>query len=582
VLYLAEVFQRKGGIMGGSKAELKLLACQRTEQNWTAVTNEEVIAADEAARFSSGALLLVDLTASKQVQRLQEAGRPLVSILQNFSRLQEKFKTQEEEIEQWKQSLTYQSQELNRREMEMEARREQLEQLEEDFEQLEQQRQQMEGTRGEIDGLRGELERRQQELEGAWDHLRGEQRRLDERQSELAGGSVLDEQKAAVIQGILSNFSNATVPLEQFQAQVNYAAELVQYKQEVLDQHWQNLEQHRSGLEHQRQELDRRCQELTQGWQAWNASQAELEQAKASLKIQAAALHSQEQSAAILRTQLEQFDSLLSQMNAISNGEGGGVQVNVEALENMSVQELEALVNTLQNDFDKSSQFVRGQDEELELKQKEIRDLEQKISQAGEFDRISLESELTDEKDAYQFLNETLIGQQRNLQEKDDVLRQHRNILARRQGKPLPKEDGVVDLSPVLSQMGGFKQQQVEQLQQIETAIEQARTAIEQGQDGIAHQTAAINHREGELRAWEESIKQEQVLFGEMQGKTKLYEEMLQPMQDSVGNLRQAIVEVSSHAAQLQSSGEAQQSAVGQMHEMLNGLMPQQQPAAVA
>jgi hypothetical protein len=142
----------------------------------------------------------------------------------------------------------------------------------------------------------------------------------------------------------------------------------------------------------------------------------------------------------------------------------------------MAVQELEALVNNLQSDFDKSSMFVKGQDEELELKQKEIHDLEQKISQAGEFDRISLESELTDEKDAYQFLHETLVGQQRNLQEKESVLRQHRMVLARRQGKPLPQEDGVVDLSPVVSQVDSFKQQQQEQLHQIEGQVEQART----------------------------------------------------------------------------------------------------------
>jgi chromosome segregation ATPase len=580
VLYLAEVFQRKGGIMGGGKAELKLLACQRTEQNWTAVTNEEVIAADEAARYSSGALLLVDLTASKQVQRIQEAGRPLVSILQNFSRLQEKFKTQEEEIEQWKQSLTYQSQELNRREMEMEARREQLEQLEDDFEQLEQQRQQLDGTRGEIDGLRGELERRQQELEGAWDHLRGEQRRLEERQAEMSGGSMLDEHKAAEIQGILSHFNQATVPMEHFQAQVNYASELVSYKQSVLDQHWQNLEQQRSGLDQQRQELEHRCHELTQGWQEWRAAQALLEQAKAEFKIREAALHSKQEAAELLRQQLQQFEALQQQLNAIGNGEASPVQVDTQALENMAVQELEALVNGLQGDFDKSSMFVRGQDEELELKQKEIRELEDKINQASEFDRISLESELTDEKDAYQFLHETLVGQQRNLQEKESVLKQHRVILARRQGKSLPKEDGMVDLSPVLGQMEGFRQQQQEKLQQVEADLEQARLAIEQSEGDIAQQTQSLEAKQQELQQTEDSLQEQRILFGEMQGKVKLYEEMLQPIQDSVGNLRKTIEEVAGQAAQLQSQEVAQQSAVGQMHDMLNGLMRQPELAA--
>jgi chromosome segregation ATPase len=581
VLYLAEVFQRKGGIMGGGKAELKLLAYQRTEQNWSAVNGEEVIAAEEASRYSSGALLLVDLTASKQVQRLQEAGRPLVSILQNFSRLQEKFKTQEEEIEQWKQSLTYQSQELNRREMEMEARREQLEQLEEDFEQLEQQRTQLEGSKGEIDQLRGELSRKQTELEGAWDHLRGEQRRLDERQTEMAGHSVLDDQKAATITGILSNLSHSVPPLEHFQAQVQYAAELVGYKQDVLTQHWQSLEQHRSSVEQQRQDLEHRAQELAQGWQEWQAAQSLLTQAQSDVQRQEAALVNQQNQVQLLNQHMAQFDDLQQQLSAFSNGETAhAVEVDVAALENMSVQELEALTNTLQSDFDRSSQFVRGQDEELELKQQEIRDLETKINQAGEFDRISLESELADEKDAYQFLHETLVGQQRNIEGKEGILRQHRTVLLRRQGKSVVKAEGTIDLNPMLAQMLTLKQRQVEQIAQAEAKLEEIRATIEAAHHGLASQSQDLESKQGDLKHLEATLTEQRQVFGEMQGKVKLYEEMLQPIQDSVDNLRKTLDEVAGQASQFQTAGEAQKSAVGQMHEVLHSLMPQPQLAA--
>ena len=137
MLYLAEVQKQKGGLLGGgSKTELKLLACQRSDQNWSTVS-EEVIAAEEASKLNDGALVLVELSPNRQVQRIQEAGRPLVNILQNFSRQLEKFKLKEDEIDQWKQSLTFQAQELNRREMEMEARLEQLQELEDDFNGLE-------------------------------------------------------------------------------------------------------------------------------------------------------------------------------------------------------------------------------------------------------------------------------------------------------------------------------------------------------------------------------------------------------------------------------------------------------------
>ncbi|MGL4379155.1 MAG: pilus motility taxis protein HmpF, partial [Microcoleaceae cyanobacterium] len=123
MLYLAEIQKQKTGFsLGGGKAELKLLAKQQAEHNWSAVPTEEAIPVDDPnliSKFNDGTLVLVELSASKQVQRLQEAARQLVSILQNFSRLNDKFQDKQEEIEQWKASLTFSSQEIYRREMEL-------------------------------------------------------------------------------------------------------------------------------------------------------------------------------------------------------------------------------------------------------------------------------------------------------------------------------------------------------------------------------------------------------------------------------------------------------------------------------
>ncbi|NJL79522.1 MAG: hypothetical protein HC917_12955, partial [Richelia sp. SM2_1_7] len=185
MLYLAEVQKQKGGLLGGgAKTELKLLACQRKDQNWSTV-NEEVIAAEEASKLNDGALVLAELNATRQVQRLQEAGRPLVTILQNFSRQLEKFKVKEEEIDQWKESLTFQGQELSRREMDLEAREEQVQQIEQEAQQVDAKLQEVETSRQEIQRLQEEIERNRQELAGAWEHLRGEQRRLEEVSAEV-------------------------------------------------------------------------------------------------------------------------------------------------------------------------------------------------------------------------------------------------------------------------------------------------------------------------------------------------------------------------------------------------------------
>ncbi|HEY9658851.1 MAG TPA: hypothetical protein V6C65_10395, partial [Allocoleopsis sp.] len=87
MLYLAEVL-RKARVIGGGRAEFKLLACQRSELSWSAVPGEEIISAPDDVTYGAGMLVLLELSAGKQVQRHTEANRQLISILQNFSRMQ--------------------------------------------------------------------------------------------------------------------------------------------------------------------------------------------------------------------------------------------------------------------------------------------------------------------------------------------------------------------------------------------------------------------------------------------------------------------------------------------------------------
>ena len=150
MLYLAEVKKQKSGFMG-SETKLKLLAYQRNDQSWVSEQGEDLIAAEQAGNFGDGALVMVNLDASRKIQNEpQPAGSKLVANLQQFSRQLEKLKGKEEEIEDWKQSLTIQSNELNRREMEMEARWEELDNMEEELQFLEQQRQETEAAKAEF------------------------------------------------------------------------------------------------------------------------------------------------------------------------------------------------------------------------------------------------------------------------------------------------------------------------------------------------------------------------------------------------------------------------------------------------
>ncbi|MCY7272607.1 MAG: pilus motility taxis protein HmpF, partial [Phormidesmis sp. CAN_BIN44] len=571
--YLAEVIQKKGGIIGGSRSEFKLLACQRSEQNWSAAS-DEAVQSDEASRFSPGTLLLVDLTANKQVQRVQEAGRPLVSILQNFSRLQEKFKNQEDEIEQWKQSLTYQSQELNRREMEMETRREQLQQLEEDFEQLEQQRQQFETTRDELLRQQAELERNRQELEGAWDQLQGQKQQVDERQSELQQASVLDDEQAQAIQELLGRLSSSHFSPELMQEQVNQASELANQHQAILSQHWQNLEQQRQAAHQTQDEIDRQSQDLDRRWQEWHQAQEALEQAKVEVKLQQTVLQTKQDYAQMLGLQIRHHDDLHQQLFRLAEGMDANISsVDVEALGKMPLDQLQALIQDFQRDFERSSSFVNGQEEELESKQTELEELKAKIEKSGEYDRIALESELADEKDAYQFLNQTLVGQRRSLKEKESVLRQHRSVLARRQGRSDPEaKEGNIDLSQVFTQIDSLRQQQADELQKIENELEQIRSRIQETQEMVKGRSSEQEAARGELKHLEETLKSQRVTAAELAGKVSLYQEMMQPIQDTVDGLRHQLEAMQGTIAQVNEAKNNQSGAIAEMQQIVANL----------
>jgi chromosome segregation ATPase len=581
VLYLAEVIQKKGGIMGGGKAELRLLACQRTEQNWTAVSGEEIVPADEASKYGAGALLLVDLTASKQVQRIQEAGRPLVSILQNFSRLQEKFKTQEEEIEQWKQSLTYQSQELNRREMEMEARREQLEQLESDFEQLEQQRQEVSSSRGEIDQLRGEVTRQQQELEGAWAHLSGEQRRLEERQSEMQQSPALDEHSANQLQSLLNQLSSAAMsPSDDLQGNLHRVNDLIGQEQGLLSSHWQQFEQHRSTSEQLGTEIEQQVQSLNHLRHTWQEAEDALQKAKSDVHSQESRLQLKEEQIQQLNVQIQHHNELYSQLNSLSGGDPGHADTTVDlsAIEAMGIQGLETIVSDLRGEYEKSLPFVRSQEEELESKQAEIQTLQEKLSQVSEFERMTLESELNDERDAYQFLNETLVGQRRNLIEKEAALKVHQRVLARRQGKPDPtRTDGSVDLSPALSRIDQARQQQQDQLQQVSGELDHIRGEVQSAHERLAQQSQEQMNRRQEIDQLESTLVAQRGTLAEITGKVYLYQEMMEPLQQIFNGLQQGTEAFSGQMEQMRSTGAEYQSTVGQMRDTLGQLLPQPQ-----
>lgn len=131
MLHLARI-QRKT-LLG--KAELLLLARQRSEYAWEIIESAEMCLAAEANALHEGNLVLLDLDDDK-VSNLRDATDWIVKTLGDYLAIgitPEQLQEEIERAEQWRQSLTLQSQEIGRRVLETEARRDQIQQLEENL-----------------------------------------------------------------------------------------------------------------------------------------------------------------------------------------------------------------------------------------------------------------------------------------------------------------------------------------------------------------------------------------------------------------------------------------------------------------
>jgi hypothetical protein len=574
VLYLAEVQKQKGGLLGGgNKAELKLLACQRNDQSWSGVSDESVVP-DDASKLNDGALIMVELTPQRQVQRIQEAGRPLVTILQNFSRQLEKFKVKEEEINQWKESLTYQAQELSRRELEMEDRVAQLEQMEDDLKGFEADKQEVDKISNETASLKEEIERSHQELESAWEHLRGEQRRLEERQAE--GGAGLDAEQGKVLSELLAQLANHVPATESVQNNLNSTLAAVESQQMLLNPFWEQFQQQQQEVEEKEQEVERLSQEFAVSQDEWQQAQTILEQQSAELKANAIALDVKLNFVRILNQQLQSQEQLYQQVYSLAatTGEGLDDDNDVATLESMSLEELEQIVRDLREKLEIDSSFVNDQEQELDHKQAAIEELQQKISQTAESERIFLEEELIDEKDLYQMLNETLVGQRRSLSQRQQKLQQHQNVLLRRQGKPFNSTptEACVDLKPILAQIESFKQQYSEQLATLERDIEQIRSSFDLAQGILEQQNQEQETKHESVKTLDENLCLLRTTAAESRAKLSLYQEILQPVQDSVDELRLNVQATAESVGQMQESSEQQLQVVSQIQEAFNQL----------
>lgn len=580
--YLAEV-QRKSGFMGGNRAEFKLLACERSEQNWSAVSGDELVPAPDDANYGAGALILIELSNGRQIQRHYDAGRQLVSILQNFSSLNKKFKTQEDEIEQWKESLTYQSQALNQRELELDTREDEVKQAAAELAQLEAQKEELEVFRTELEDQRQNYERKNSELEGAWAQLNGEKQKLEEHRETVSSQTGLDSRQTQKLREAVERLMASVVPMEDLRQQLGSTRESLGEQQGILQGLQQSGAQQQEQLQTKAHDVERFKQSVQQLYEATDTEQKALRDLCLELRQAKVELAQKKQQNQLVSEQVNQQSGVYQKVYELLNTGDQvrlGKKIDLTKLEEMSIEDLEALVASMETDMEKMSRFVSDQEEELTYQQQTIDELKQKAEAASEYDRMQIEADISDEQDRYDMLNKTLVGQRRNLLEREEVLSQHRAVLLRRQGQATVDSpvENAADLEPVLEHIDQVRHElaaQATELEQLIVELENRCATLQQQveakQDELTKQLSNLEH---ERETLEQAVKS----WAGLESAIATRHEYLGPATEKMDAARQMLDNVFGTLEQFQEVNDYQLQAIAEMQQTIQSLSSE--PAA--
>jgi chromosome segregation ATPase len=569
VLYLAEVQKPKSGFnISRSKAELKLLACQRTEQNWSAIPGEELIAApDEVSNYNPGVLVLVEMNTNRQIQsQLREAGKNLVGILQNLSRQIEKYKKESDEIESWKQSLNLQTQQLQLRQDEIYGREEDLEQTRAELDRLTQEAQALESTLA-------QHEQSRQELAAKWEQLREKERYLEQQQQSM--GTIVSEQQIGEIRSALHQLHSAGGGLDSQQLDDTVAA--IEEQQERLDLHWQQLQQYQQQVGETQAELDRQQQEIEQRKQQLQELQTSLEQTQTDWEVQQRTLSMQQEYLHRLTIRIELAEENYQKIYLMSKGGNPDLddeqKIDLEQLESMPINELQAIVENLEKEVERSVSFVHLEEEELQEKQSAIDELHQAIQNANEFDKLKLEADLAEEQDGYNMLDRTLDGQRQTMKERQMFLQIHSRVLRQRQGHSQTIEDSTqIEWDAILKLLEQQHQQQQSELTQTEADIQQLRSTLEQAKARVEQQVNSYLYESQEVQQLECQHQSTKQICTELDTKIKLYQEMIQPLQEHINVFKQQLGNLADAAGQQPESQHAMQQIESLLQNLVQGM----------
>ncbi len=543
MLYLAELTKP---IVGNPT--LQLLARTQQQDSWQSVNEETIPIEGRAAReFKDGSLVLVDIGANRQINRITEAAKQVVTYLQNFSRLQERAREQEGEIEEWKQSLSFQSNELNRRLSELDSQEEEVRALYEKYQRAEEDTRVLEARQQELASLEAHLSEQQRLVGQQRENLRQQQEELAHHLGE-AQKSRLGDEEAAELQSLLGHLATDLTTLSDPQQYLQeFHARLVQ-EQDMLDQALAQLEQEQQQAQQSQGELDQALQTWDQKRQDWLNARESLVQLYADVQTQTGqlallqqhiqgitqALNTTEQAKQCADWLLQDNDSLTAQ-----NTQSSGAPEST-----ISLPDLETQVEQQRRLFEQRSGQVNQQVAELEQSQQQIAEKQASLDQASPDDRFDIEMDLDFLRESYKLLEETILPQQDSLQREYEELMRQEARLAQLRGDvtAAAQSQPKVDIGPLVALIQQQRSTQQSRKAALEEEKQKVAEILQTAQTQLDQQTQAVSQQQKQL------FDQERVLRTRIQGMAERWGQLHQRRQD----LEQAQLQLHQHQELMQ------------------------------
>lgn len=569
MLYLAELSKP----IGFAKSSLQLLAKQQQDNTWVAVNEESITLegriAQEAGRFKDGSLVLAEISGNRQVARISEAARQLVTYLQNFSQLQLRARSQEEEIEVWKQSLTFQAHELKRREMDLAAQEEEVQRLYEQYKAVEEDRKLLDSLKEELAAQQAYLAE-QQRLIGEQREALNRQRQELEAQLQEARSSRLGEAEAAQLQALVQQLQESLHPAGDPLALLQSLKSHIQQQQEHLNQQIAQLEAERQQAQIRQDELDRDYRAWQERHTAWWGSRQSLEQSQAEWQTRQGSLRAHQEHLQRILQQLQSQESLYQKASRLvqeydfivdgsSNGRAGEPAISVE--------ELAALVSQLRRDYEQRAAQVSQQRAELEQNRQTLRELQERLASASPEERFDIEMDIDYAQSACSALEEALLPQEKNLQrEYEELTRQEARLRQLQNQAAAPVQ---VDIGPLLEQIGSQKQDLLQEKGRLQTLIQQLESSLPSQQEQLARQRQELEQQWQHLEQEEGSLRARAQAMAETWGRLNHLQATLYPERDRWVALAGELAQLETELSQHQARNSTARDHVQQVHSLL-------------